>query len=171
MATRPESVFQSAVRNASELWSDRIETTGYGADPGRPDTDFYVDGRLLPIEFKIGSVAKDGILLATIRPAQRIWFMRAFKLGVAAGVVIGEKKAKQFWLVRADQVEYLYLKVLKATEAKTVQLERMNIQLAFRDLLYGKDAPTSQSIADRAKSCVIKRTTTFSCEYGETGTG
>ena len=80
---RTETVSQNkfrAILKASEGWeSDRIEPTA-GSTPGFPDTVFWISGRALPVEFKVGRLIGPStrhMVKVDYRPAQRLWWRKA----------------------------------------------------------------------------------------------
>jgi hypothetical protein len=91
-----ETKFKSLLREAFDGWSETYEPAR-GSGVGYPDLQFLVEGRILPIEVKVGWMAGEVLKSKIIRPSQIGWHDRFAKAGGKALVVICIKEGKSEW--------------------------------------------------------------------------
>ena len=83
-----ESDFKRWLRTNWDGWMETYEPRR-GTGIGIPDVQIVVDGRIVPIELKVG-VIKNGVLFPReIRPPQIVWHKKLNDAGVASVLLIG----------------------------------------------------------------------------------
>ncbi len=72
-----------------------------GSTFGVPDLLYALDGRLVPVELKLGSF-RDGFLIWNLRPSQAVFGARMFKLGIPTFLCVGVEGSKTLCICRLD---------------------------------------------------------------------
>ena len=95
-----EQDFKRAFRARWKQWSDTIEH-GRGSGSGQPDlllaerangwtdTMEHVPSLLVPVELKVGTIARDHLFPEEVRPAQMQWWREYVKTGGRGALVTG----------------------------------------------------------------------------------
>lgn len=90
---RPETVYKRFTLKAWQGWSELYEP-GLGSGVGYPDVQLMCPSshRLLPLEYKVGTVRKGRIFPAEVRPSQIVWHYKFSRAGGVSAIIIGVKR-------------------------------------------------------------------------------
>ena len=90
-----EADFKKFVRDSWDGWLESYEPRR-GSGVGMADIQIVSDGRLIPIELKIGFITDKKLCVSEIRPAQINWHRELNKTGVKSFFLIGVKTDKSW---------------------------------------------------------------------------
>jgi hypothetical protein len=86
-------------------WAENVHPNS-GMTTGIPDTLFFVDGCLLPVEMKIGHVKEPNLVVEDIRPAQRRWHMKFNQAGGQSVILVGEPRPDSWGIYELSVTQF-----------------------------------------------------------------
>ena len=107
-----ETDFKIAFRDTLAGWSEAYEP-GRGSGTGYPDLQVLVNGRLIPVEAKVGVFSRGKLWCREVRPAQIGWHYRLMRAGGFSVFIFGVLDAS-IWNAYVFQVRLDNFGALKA---------------------------------------------------------